>query len=562
MTQDIHNEAAALEQAGKLDEAFRLYHKHRLLPEGAELLIRLGRTNDAAEWLVSHVDPKHARDDDTENLERAVRLFREVGKLPRAAELLVWAKQPSQCDVVLREIQDADPLLAAQTALRVDRREAALAAALKVSKSGPDYDAACACIAAVLARGAEVTMKLDRYLQDYRKAGPSTAERAEQHYHIAVACERTGMPELASEWYAGVLAHFPTFRDVEARHSALQGEVFAQTDRMQSVLQEEHRFRARPGSLSTPMPGVPSAAGAPPARPKLDASPTRVESPSPGPETDTSSFTVGVVLQKRYRLDEQIGSGGMSIIFRATDLDLGGVVALKLFTQPTSEEAIIRFKQELTFARQVTHKNLTRLFDMGTALGARFITMELLEGVDLHTKITQGVSIRDGCEWVAQACDGLQAAHDVGIIHRDIKPENIFVTSNNVAKLMDFGIAKSREKRGPTVMGMVVGTPEYLSPEQAHGHVEVTQVADLYSIGVVLYTIATGTLPFRHTELVPLLLMHVQNAPEPPKKRNPRCPDGLNNLIMRLLEKKPANRLQTASEVATALRALIAGELR
>jgi eukaryotic-like serine/threonine-protein kinase len=551
MTQEAREQGRVLEAAGRLDEAFRVYHKHGMLNEGTALLIRLGRTGDAAEWTMSHIvpDQRLPRDDDT--IDRSVALFREVGKLPRAAELLIWAKRTDRADAALAEIGLADPLAAAQLALRLDRRDIAVSHALQVAKGSAGYDEACGCIAHLLNRGVAMTMKIDRYLQDYRRAAPTTTERAELHYAIGAACEAVSMPELASEWYGGILALHPTFRDAEQRHAALQGDMFTKTDAMAAVLQEEHRFHRHDR-------GQPNRD-----KPQLESAPTRMESPGPSLETDTSSFAPGMILQKRYRLDEQIGSGGMSIIFRATDLELGGVVALKLFTQPSSEEAVTRFKQELMFARQITHRHLTRLFDIGTALGARFITMELLEGVDLHTKITQGLALRDGCEWVAQACEGLQAAHDVGIIHRDIKPENIFVTNQNVAKLMDFGIAKSREHKGPTVMGMVVGTPEYLSPEQAHGHVEVTTVADLYSVGVVLYTIATGTLPFRHSELVPLLLMHVQQPPEAPIKRNPRCPQGLNALILKLLEKQPARRLQSAKLVADALRELVrAGDVR
>ncbi|OGQ20093.1 MAG: hypothetical protein A2138_24110, partial [Deltaproteobacteria bacterium RBG_16_71_12] len=258
------------------------------------------------------------------------------------------------------------------------------------------------------------------------------------------------------------------------------------------------------------------------------------------------SFAPGVVLAKRYRLDELIGRGGMSLVYRATDLELQDTVALKIFTQPTNEDALARFKQEVLLARQLIHRHVVRVYDIGTALGARFLTMELLLGEDMHTKLTQGLSLRDGIDYLTQACAGLEAAHQVGVIHRDIKPENLFVTRENVVKVTDFGIAKATFQKGLTVAGMVVGTPEYMAPEQAHGHMEVTPRADLYSIGVILYFLCTRTLPFRHSELVPLLLMHVNDPPELPRLRNPALHADVEQLVLELLAKDPAARPPSA----------------
>jgi serine/threonine protein kinase len=231
-------------------------------------------------------------------------------------------------------------------------------------------------------------------------------------------------------------------------------------------------------------------------------------------------------------------------------------VAFKLFTQPTNEEAIERFRQEIKLARQLIHDNIIRVYDLGTTLGARFLTMELLVGEDLHAKMSRGLSIREGCALLASACDGLEVAHRIGIVHRDIKPENLFVTSDGVMKVMDFGIAKQMRKQGLTIAGMVVGTPEYMAPEQAHGHMAVTPSADLYSIGVILYALATGQLPFRHTELLPLLLMHINEAPIPPRHLNPGCPGQVEQLILELLSKTAEQRPPSAAAVAARLRRL------
>jgi serine/threonine-protein kinase len=197
------------------------------------------------------------------------------------------------------------------------------------------------------------------------------------------------------------------------------------------------------------------------------------------------------------------------------------------------------------------------MYDMGHAGDARFLTMELLVGEDMHSKMVRGLPMREGCLLLAQACAGLEAAHLLGVVHRDIKPENLFVTANNVLKVMDFGIAKHTKNTGLTLAGMVVGTPEYMAPEQAHGHMQVTHSADLYSIGVILYALATGQLPFRHAELVPLLMMHVQQAPEPPRRLNPSCPAEFEKLILDLLAKRAEQRPPTAKVVEERLRRLV-----
>lgn len=273
-------------------------------------------------------------------------------------------------------------------------------------------------------------------------------------------------------------------------------------------------------------------------------------------EPSTLSFAPGSVVARRYSIVGVLGRGGMSIVYEARDLELQETVALKLFTQPTNEEAIERFRQEIKLARQLIHDNIIRVYDLGTTLGARFLTMELLVGEDLHAKMSRGLSMREGCALLASACDGLEVAHRIGIVHRDIKPENLFVTNDGVMKVMDFGIAKQTRKQGLTIAGMVVGTPEYMAPEQAHGHMAVTPSADLYSVGIILYALATGQLPFRHHELLPLLLMHINEAPIPPRHLNPACPVQVEQLILELLSKTAEQRPPSAAAVAARLRRL------
>ena len=164
------------------------------------------------------------------------------------------------------------------------------------------------------------------------------------------------------------------------------------------------------------------------------------------------------------------------------------------------------------------------------------------------------IDVDRGINWLIQAAEGLQAAHDKGVIHRDIKPHNIFVCDDGTVKVMDFGIAKRQSAPGVTVGNMIAGTPDYMSPEQISGFSSVTHSTDLYALGVVAYQIFTGTLPFTHTELLPLLMMHINEKVPRPKDRLPSLPIELDRIILRLLEKRPEDRFSSCRKLAEALR--------
>src|SRR5207253_9210070 len=152
---------------------------------------------------------------------------------------------------------------------------------------------------------------------------------------------------------------------------------------------------------------------------------------------------------------------------------------------------------------------------------------------------------RTALGYLLQACHGLQAAHDAGVVHRDVKPDNFFVTGDGVLKVMDFGIAKQHATPGVTVAGSIAGTPMYMSPEQISNFSTVSHLTDIYALGVCAYEMFTGKVPFNHPELVPLLMMHVNSPPEPPRKLNPSIPESLEAVILRLLAKDPAQRVQS-----------------
>ena len=248
----------------------------------------------------------------------------------------------------------------------------------------------------------------------------------------------------------------------------------------------------------------------------------------------------------------------MAAVFRATDLQLGEQIALKLLqVEGGDPQAIARFKQEVSLTRRLTHPNVVRIHDFGEHQGRRFITMELVEGTSLGALLDgRPMALDCALHYLVQACAGLAAAHACGIVHRDVKPDNFLVTSEGVVKVMDFGIAKARAAPGLTAAGFVAGTPSYISPEQISGFTSVTHLSDLYSLGVTAYELFTGVVPFVHAELMPLLLKHLQAQPEPPRLRNAALPPALDALVLRLLAKSPAARVQSCEELGLAFAAI------
>ncbi len=274
---------------------------------------------------------------------------------------------------------------------------------------------------------------------------------------------------------------------------------------------------------------------------------------------------VGSTFAGRYRIEELLGEGGSATVFKCTDLELGEAVAIKLF-KPTSaadaENQVARFKLELSLSRQLAHPNIIRLYDLGLQDGWRYLTLELLEGADLMTVVERAggpLPLELGLRYLVQVCDGLQAAHEKGVVHRDIKPQNIFITTQGQAKLMDFGLAKRMAARGVSTTGMVAGTPEYISPEQINGFSSVTHLTDLYALGATAYTVFTFAPPFHGLELMPMLMAQATQAPQPARERNKAIPPRLEAVMLKLLEKDPAKRVQSAAALGSELKRILEG---
>jgi len=329
--------------------------------------------------------------------------------------------------------------------------------------------------------------------------------------------------------------------------------------------------RGAPGASSEPATildaGMPPPAAAPPA--KQSAEGTTLPPDAQVRLTGVSGIAIsgaqaGAVLQpgsifaNRYEIIKILGEGGMGAVYKARDRELEREVALKVVRPELSNnpEILERFKQELILARQVTDRNIIRIFDLGEASGIRFITMEYVEGQNLHQLLKrQGkLPIAEAVNIMEQVAAGLAAAHREGIIHRDLKPGNIMRDVNGRVVVMDFGLARTISGEGMTRTGAMLGTMEYMSPEQAQGK-ELRASSDIFTVGLILYELLAGVTPFYAESAIASLLMRTQQRAAPLVDIDKNIPGSLSNIVAKCLEKDPANRYQTAEELDADLRA-------
>jgi HAMP domain-containing protein/predicted Ser/Thr protein kinase len=277
----------------------------------------------------------------------------------------------------------------------------------------------------------------------------------------------------------------------------------------------------------------------------------------------------GTVFANRYRVVETLGKGGMGVVYRAHDGKLDEDVALKLLRPDVVKDdptLLDRFKQEIKLARRITHRNVLRTHDFDEAAGVPYISMEYLDGVTLKDLIRQKGALPTpvGLRIAKQICHGLEAAHAQGVVHRDIKPHNMLIMpETGDLKIMDFGIARLSEVKGAgkgmTSTGVVMGTPDYMAPEQAQG-LPADFRSDIYSLGVVFFEIFTGRLPFSGESVMTVVLKHIQEAPPAPRSINPRMPVELEAVILRCLEKEPDRRYANVEEILEDLTAVSKAE--
>lgn len=276
-------------------------------------------------------------------------------------------------------------------------------------------------------------------------------------------------------------------------------------------------------------------------------------------ETPVPALTRGTLFAGRYEIIEELGTGGMGKVYRVEDTKAKEEIALKLLKPEIAadKKTIERFRNELTTARKIRHKNICGMYDIGEEEGTFFITMEYVPGEDLRSFLRRSkkLTVETAVSIGMQICAGLAEAHKLGVVHRDLKPGNIMIDTEGNVRVMDFGIARSLRAKTATVAGMMVGTPEYMSPEQAEGK-EVDFRSDIYSLGVILYEMVTGQPLFEGESPWSVAMKHKSELPVHPIKLNPQIPTDLNRLILRCLEKDKTRRYQTAEEILSDLSAV------
>ena len=500
----------------------------------------------------------------------ALEAYLQLRRFGDAARIAVKLRQPGQAAQLYAEA--GMPFEAAHCYLELGDTGKALDNLARVPRDDERYRTAAAQAVRIATNLNSIDFNLEHFLTSFVKAGPQGDEEVQVFELLAKLYAAHGHPENAREALQKILAVRPQQAGARERLAQLDAEVRPSAAVARKVLAQADLHK-RPTFEHLPdlggLPGLSDLPGLPEVEHQtmLSSDPALLNEVPEAvleeaevllePEIPADQFSVGATVAARYRLEAQIGKGGMAAVFRAWDLELEEQVALKVFNvQHTSEVLVARFKQELKLSRQLIHPNIIRLYDIGMHKGYRYISMELLTGKSLKDRMAAPLDLRTALNFLVQACHGLQAAHDAGVIHRDVKPDNFFVTSDGLLKVMDFGIAKQQATPGVTVAGSIAGTPMYMSPEQISNFSSVSHLTDLYALGVCAYEMFTGRVPFNHPELVPLLMMHVNDAPVPLRKHAATLPPELEAAVLRLLQKSPALRFQSCRELAQELSAI------
>ncbi len=282
-------------------------------------------------------------------------------------------------------------------------------------------------------------------------------------------------------------------------------------------------------------------------------------------ETPVQELRRGSLIADRYEIIEELGMGGMGKVYRVEDTKAKEEVALKLIKPEIAadKKTIDRFRNELTTARKIRHKNICGMYDLGEDKGSYYITMEYVSGEDLKSLIrrVKQIPIGTAISIAEQICGGLAEAQSLAVVHRDLKPNNIMIDKDGNVRIMDFGIARSLKRKGITGSGVMIGTPEYMSPEQVEGK-EVDHRSDIYSLGVVLYEMVTGRVPFEGDTPFTIGMKHKSETPRNPKEFNADIPEDISRTIMKCMEKDKNKRYQSALELLSELIKIERGELR
>jgi serine/threonine-protein kinase len=266
------------------------------------------------------------------------------------------------------------------------------------------------------------------------------------------------------------------------------------------------------------------------------------------------SLSAGMSFGTRYRIESLLGQGGMGAVYKAVDTELGRTVALKVVRPElaSNPQTMSRFKQELLLASKISHKNILRIHDLGDSSGVKFITMAFVEGTDLAGLIDREgrLAFDRALRFTRQMCAAIEAAHNEGVVHRDLKPQNILIDHADNVFVTDFGLAKSLESdvTAMTRTGQLLGTPRYMAPEQVEAG-DIDHRADIYALGLIMYEMFTGALPFRGESMMQMMYYRVTEQPKDPRSVCPEMPDYLAAIILKCLARNPNDRYQSAREI-------------
>jgi serine/threonine protein kinase len=281
-----------------------------------------------------------------------------------------------------------------------------------------------------------------------------------------------------------------------------------------------------------------------------------ISNPAGVSQMPTTFMNVASALEGRYQVLQELGRGGMGIVFQAHDKQLNDQVAIKILSPLLSNDAdaLDRMKREVAAARRITHPNVIRIHDIAEAKGLHYVSMEYFHGISLkeYIKRSGSLSLMQAYNVASQICDGLEEAHKQGVIHRDLKSQNIIINPAGHLKIIDFGLAHSTHLQGMTATGLIMGTPEYMAPEQVSGK-RVDERADIYSFGIILYELFTGKVPFSGDSAIAVGFMQMKDPPQPPHQINPQIPPEIETVILKCLEKEPNARFGSVVQVKTAL---------